>query len=332
LVALSGDHRSGNAASTLAQYAPILGLQEILGKHEGDTSPQMSTNISVSRAMTVQVDPEKAHRSRLGIAYAIAGVLTLIQIVYGSNYYILSQANRALSPKHAWLKPSGVIGLHLGMVAFALFLIVYVYPLRKIWPWLGRQGNPATLAGFSRPDGDCCAGPRHISLFLQVFRACRSSLLDHGDRRAERIRGTLHLRTDSAQFRFRRGVTQDAKELSDKLTEQLSSLGILSPKDVETLVHFPSSREFEQMSVLTALWKMMVFDMEYPMRVWRLPAKDALVASENSVAGGAQAHPQCETGKCHCDCPGTGRAYQEDHVPFEDTPDAASLAHDPPAV
>jgi len=102
----------------------------------------MSTNISVSRAMTVQVDPEKAHRSRLGIAYAIAGVLTLIQIVYGSNYYILSQANRALSPKHAWLKPSGVIGLHLGMVAFALFLIVYVYPLRKIWPWLGRQGNP----------------------------------------------------------------------------------------------------------------------------------------------------------------------------------------------
>jgi len=78
--------------------------------------------------------------------------------------------------------------------------------------------------------------------------------------------------------------------LSDKLTEQLSSLGILSPKDVETLVHFPSSREFEQMSVLTALWKMMVFDMEYPMRVWRLRQKDALVASENSVAGGAQAH------------------------------------------
>jgi len=34
---------------------------------------------------------------------------------------------------------------------------------------------------------------------------------------------TLHLRTDSAQLRFRGGVAQDAKELSDKLTEQLSS-------------------------------------------------------------------------------------------------------------
>jgi len=38
-------------------------------------------------------------------------------------------------------------------------------------------------------------------------------------------------------------------------------------------VHFPSSREFEQMSILTAFWKMMVFDMEYPMRVWRLRQK-----------------------------------------------------------
>jgi len=149
----------------------------------------MSTNISVSRAMTVQVDPEKAHRSRLGIAYAIAGVLTLIQIVYGSNYYILSQANRALSPKHAWLKPSGVIGAAPGNGRFRPVSdrLCLPAPENLALAWKARQS--ATLAGFSRPDGDCCAGPRHISLFLQVFRACRSSLLDHGDRRAERIRG-----------------------------------------------------------------------------------------------------------------------------------------------
>src|SRR5882762_3708197 len=61
-------------------------------------------------------------------------------------------------------------------------------------------------------------------------------------------------------------------------------------------------------------------------------AKDALVASENFVAGGAQAHPQCKAGKCHRDRPGTGNAYQEDSVPFEDTPDGAPLAHDPSAV
>ena len=84
------------------------------------------------------VDAEKGHRARLRIMYYIATGLALIQLAYGLNYYILSQAERALSPKHELLKPSGMIGLHLGMVAFALFLIVYVYPLRKIWPWLGR--------------------------------------------------------------------------------------------------------------------------------------------------------------------------------------------------
>ncbi len=207
----------------------------------------MSTNISVSRAMTVQVDPEKAHRSRLGIAYAIAGVLTLVQIVYGSNYYILSQANRALSPKHEWLKPSGVIGLHLGMVAFALFLIVYVYPLRKIWPWLHSSFKFSGLAG--------------VAFWIMVIVALSGFVGRYIYAQIPRSLG------------FAEVSLKDAKELSDKLTEQLSSLGILSPKDVETLVRFPSSREFEQMSVLTALWKMMVFDMEYPMRVWRLRQK-----------------------------------------------------------
>jgi len=38
-------------------------------------------------------------------------------------------------------------------------------------------------------------------------------------------------------------------------------------------VRFPSSIEFEQMSVLTALWKMMLFDLEFPLRVWRLRQK-----------------------------------------------------------
>jgi hypothetical protein len=233
----------------------------------------MSTNISVSRAMTVQVDPEKAHRSRLGIAYAIAGVLTLIQIVYGSNYYILSQANRALSPKHAWLKPSGVIGLHLGMVAFALFLIVYVYPLRKIWPWLGRQGNPRhwldfhVLMGIAAPvlvtfhSSFKFSGLAGVAFWIMVIVALSGFVGRYIYAQIPRSLG------------FAEVSLKDAKELSDKLTEQLSSLGILSPKDVETLVRFPSSREFEQMSVLTALWKMMVFDMEYPMRVWRLRQK-----------------------------------------------------------
>jgi len=60
-----------------------------------------------------------------------------------------------------------------------------------------------------------------------------------------------------------------------------------------------------------------------------LRAKDASVPSEKLVAGGAQAHHNVETGKMPF---ATAReqavAYKKDHVSFEDTPDAAPLAHE----
>jgi hypothetical protein len=233
----------------------------------------MSTNISVSRAMTVQVDPEKAHRARLGIAYMIAGVLTLIQIAYGFNYYILSQADRALSPKHALLKPSGVIGLHLGMVAFGLFLMVYVYPLRKIWPWLGRQGNARHWLDFHVWMGITApvlvtfhssfkfSGLAGVAFWIMVIVALSGVV-------GRYIYAQIPRSLGFAEVSFK-----EAKELSEKLVEQLKTLGILSPKDVESLVHLPSSAEFERMSLLTALWKMMVFDLGFPIRIWRLRQK-----------------------------------------------------------
>jgi len=63
------------AAINTGQYAPILGLQEI-SVNTKETQAANEHKYQRFTAMTVQVDPEKAHRSRLGIAYMIAGVLT----------------------------------------------------------------------------------------------------------------------------------------------------------------------------------------------------------------------------------------------------------------
>jgi hypothetical protein len=233
----------------------------------------MSTNISVQRVMVAPVDPKKAHRARLKFAYVIAMALTLIQIAYGFNYYILSQADRALSPKHAFLKPSGAIGLRLGMVAFVLFLIIYIYPLRKLWPWLGRQGNARhwldfhVLMGIMAPvlitfhSSFKFSGIAGVAFWIMVIVALSGVVGRYIYAQVPRSLG------------FAEVSLKDAKELSDKLAEQLKSLGILSPKDVESLVHLPSSTEFERMSVLTALWRMILFDVEFPIRVWRLRQK-----------------------------------------------------------
>src|ERR1700752_423437 len=101
----------------------------------------MSINLPLPRTATSLPDPHRMHHLRLKIAYLLAIAGTLGLLVYGSSYYWSSAEQRALSPKHAYLKPSGAIGLRLGMFGVLLFLFIYLYPLRKKWAWLGRQGS-----------------------------------------------------------------------------------------------------------------------------------------------------------------------------------------------
>jgi hypothetical protein len=71
----------------------------------------------------------------------LALAVVLVIAGYGWNYYTLSAAQRPFSPKHQLLRPSGTIGIKLGMVGVLMFFLIYLYPLRKKWGWLGRQGN-----------------------------------------------------------------------------------------------------------------------------------------------------------------------------------------------
>ena len=52
-----------------------------------------------------------------------------------------SAMDRPFSPKHHMLRPSGPIGLYLGFMGVALFLGIFLYPIRKHWAWLRQIGN-----------------------------------------------------------------------------------------------------------------------------------------------------------------------------------------------
>src|ERR1700682_3974445 len=100
----------------------------------------MSLNMTVPRVAAAAPNGERMHRLYLRVAYFLAAFLLVGMLVYGLDYYWLSAGHRALSPKHAYLNPSGTIGLRLGMTGFFMFVLIYLYPLRKRWAWLGRQG------------------------------------------------------------------------------------------------------------------------------------------------------------------------------------------------
>ncbi|HEV2195134.1 MAG TPA: hypothetical protein VGR55_06110 [Candidatus Acidoferrum sp.] len=101
----------------------------------------MSASASVRSAVLPRDDAERGHRTRLFLAWMLALAVVLVIGGYGYDYYMLDAAQRPFSPKHEILRPSGTIGIKLGMVGVLMFFLIYLYPLRKKWGWLGRQGN-----------------------------------------------------------------------------------------------------------------------------------------------------------------------------------------------
>jgi hypothetical protein len=84
---------------------------------------------------------ERGHRIRVFIAAAASFVFLTAIGVYGAGYYMLPLDQRPYSEKHELLKPSGSIGLKLGVLGTVLFFIIFLYALRKVIPWLGRWGT-----------------------------------------------------------------------------------------------------------------------------------------------------------------------------------------------
>jgi hypothetical protein len=101
----------------------------------------MSQSAAVSSVVIGQVDSEKKHRRRVLAAWIAASAFVGAFAAYGMDYYLLGSKDRPFSPKHMLLRPSGPIGVNLGVFGVLLFFIIYLYPLRKRWGWLGRQGN-----------------------------------------------------------------------------------------------------------------------------------------------------------------------------------------------
>jgi hypothetical protein len=100
---------------------------------------------------------ERGHHIRVFIAAAASFIFLAAIGIYGASYYMLPLDQRPYSEKHELLKPSGSIGLKLGVLGTVLFFIIFLYALRKVIPWLGRWGTARhwmdfhVIAGISAP-------------------------------------------------------------------------------------------------------------------------------------------------------------------------------------
>jgi hypothetical protein len=101
----------------------------------------MSQTAAVPSIAISQDDVERKHRLRILISWILSFAFVGGFLAYGLDYYLQGSKDRPFSPKHMMLRPSGPIGVNLGVFGVLMFFIIYLYPLRKRWGWLGRQGN-----------------------------------------------------------------------------------------------------------------------------------------------------------------------------------------------
>jgi hypothetical protein len=83
----------------------------------------------------------RSRRSRF-VLFGFVGLLLAICVV-GSPYYLLPVAERVRDPLHPWLKPAGYIGQSAGLLAIAIFVFLWLYPIRKKFRSLAWTGSIA---------------------------------------------------------------------------------------------------------------------------------------------------------------------------------------------
>src|SRR5260370_27329193 len=159
------------------------------------------------------------------------------------------------------------------MFGVLLFLFIYLYPLRKKWAWLGRQGSSQrwldfhVLLGLIAPvvitfhSSFKFGGIAGIAYWIMVLVALSGVV-------GRYIYAQIPRSLNSAELSL-----QEAQEQSLRMAKQLKDTGILSARDIDGLLRLPDVRREQSISLIGVLWRMLLFDLGFPFRIWRLRPK-----------------------------------------------------------
>jgi hypothetical protein len=231
-------------------------------------------------------DAERGHRLRLYALYLLAIATNLAIFFYGFDYYKLSSIDRPFSPKHHLLRPSGPVGLYLGFAGVALFVGIFLYPLRKHWAWLGQKGSTRhwldihVLMGLTAP----FIVAFHSTLkfkgiagmaFWIMFAVSTSGVV------GRYLYAQIPRKVTTAELSMR-----ELQELQEHLSQQLAAQKLLPEADLRILLRMPDANRVGRLPIVVALVYMMILDVIRVFRVARL-RRHALTfgASLRTLAG-----------------------------------------------
>jgi hypothetical protein len=215
-------------------------------------------------------DSDRAHKKRLYFLYFLAITTNLAVFFYGFDYYKLSAIDRPFSPKHHLLRPSGPIGLYLGFMGVALFIGIFLYPIRKHWAWLGQIGKtrhwldihvlmgltaPFIIAFHSTLKFKGIAG----MAFWIMFAVSVSGVV------GRYLYAQIPRKVSTAELSMK-----ELQELQDSLSRELSAQRLLPEADVRALLRMPDKNRVARLPIVVALVYMLMLDIVRYFRVARL--------------------------------------------------------------
>ena len=223
----------------------------------------------VDRARAVP-DSDRGHRIRLYSLYVLAIATNLAIFFYGFDYYKLSSIDRPFSPKHHLLRPSGPIGLYLGFMGVALFIGIFLYPIRKHWAWLGQIGKTRhwldihVLMGLTAP----FIIAFHSTLkfrgiagmaFWIMFAVSASGVV------GRYLYAQIPRKVTTAELSMK-----ELQELQEQLSQQLAAQNVLPEADLRSLLRMPDNESVKRLPIVVAIPYMMILDVVRVFRVARL--------------------------------------------------------------
>jgi len=213
---------------------------------------------------------ESGHKVRLWLAWLMAVGVIASLAAYGFEYYGLSMEERPLSPLHPILRPSGTIGLRLGMLGLAMYCVLFLYPIRKHWRWLGSIGKTKhwldfhVLVGITTPilvtfhSSFKLQGLVGVAYWIMISVALSGFV-------GRYLYAQIPRSLNAAQLTMSEIHTQ-----TEVLAERLSQQKLFRAGELAPLLAVPLPSEVRAMSLGAVLWTLIRLDLTRPFRVSRL--------------------------------------------------------------
>jgi hypothetical protein len=213
---------------------------------------------------------ERGHRRRLKVVAILAIATITMLALYGWDYYLLGAAERPFSPKHELLKPSGTVAIKLGMLGVALFVTIFLYPLRKRVRWLGRIGSAKhwldfhVIAGLTAPV---------IIAFHASFKFRGIAGVAFWIMLSVAISGVIGRYIYAQIPRSLSSAEASLGELAEAeaaLAGSLTAQHLFSAQELEPILRIPAPEQVRAMPLLRAVVLMFALDVTRPFHVARL--------------------------------------------------------------